>query len=793
MIERRRPILSAIANRKMFMGGGLATAMPQPTYMDLMPQQMGLPREAQGIMASSQPLVDAIAGDANNPYGGDTLSMAQGGSVVDTRPAYVFQEGGGIRLGETSQFLPPSKVVAETVIKSAGAPTSLERVGTSREEQAAFMRSDPSYLEGVRTTADRLRESKNYDEDFKAFLTNKNFSDEMKRDVTELLSTTLTKQQIAAKTGSNLVQRIQSGDGYAEAERDADMQITENVYGSGPELVQRIQSGDGYAEAERDANMQITENVYGSGGEQGDSPTKSSVLITKWLKDNPDKSSEEAPLETVDTTVDNLFSDAIEALENKKFDVEKFKGEIDALLPTVEEDPEMEGALITMLGAAIMSGTDPNWVVNLGKGIERAMPAFINYRTKQKEKINARDMSIAKMAIKTKLAREAETRTAIRGLETQKRGLKIDLFKASEADKRALAKEGRTMGNYMVTKTTSLPGTTFDPKAKEDSVVTIPFNTKMNLSRDDAQRLQNMGIPLFETGKVSISYDDIIKSATPIDPNSFANMDPEDWNRLATQKQKTFFAFGTAEGLKLDYFLPQPFGIKKGINSPWMLDNQWAALYTAYDRYRGKFESLGDKITTLQTLAKSGKLTGLGGLKGRIGDTMRALRALPFASDLADSLLGGEQLSAGAKFDVNSRLVLAEIAPFILGESGKTISDADRVRVAQVLGYQASLDENGFMKIEGWDKQLLKNPANVQYALQTVAGVINKYIALGDSQMASALIEFGRVSPEQSAKILDGMGRNQAQDTRARVSERVGVDITKEKTAPIIHLDLTKI
>ena len=79
MIERRRPILSAIANRKMFMGGGMATSMPQPTYMDLMPQQMGIPREAQGIMASSQPLVDAIAADANNPAGGDTLSMAQGG------------------------------------------------------------------------------------------------------------------------------------------------------------------------------------------------------------------------------------------------------------------------------------------------------------------------------------------------------------------------------------------------------------------------------------------------------------------------------------------------------------------------------------------------------------------------------------------------------------------------------------------------------------------------------------------------------------------------------------------
>ena len=63
------------------MGGGMVAPMPQPTYMDLMPQQMGIPREAQGIMASSQPLVDAIAGDANNPAGGDTLSMAQGGAV----------------------------------------------------------------------------------------------------------------------------------------------------------------------------------------------------------------------------------------------------------------------------------------------------------------------------------------------------------------------------------------------------------------------------------------------------------------------------------------------------------------------------------------------------------------------------------------------------------------------------------------------------------------------------------------------------------------------------------------
>ena len=86
----------------MFMGGGMVAPMPQPTYMDLMPQQMGIPREAQGIMASSQPLVDAIAGDANNPAGGDTLSMAQGGAVG-------FAPG-GIALGQAPASFEKGKI-----------------------------------------------------------------------------------------------------------------------------------------------------------------------------------------------------------------------------------------------------------------------------------------------------------------------------------------------------------------------------------------------------------------------------------------------------------------------------------------------------------------------------------------------------------------------------------------------------------------------------------------------------------------------------------------------------------
>ena len=140
MIQRRRPIESAIAERKMFNMGGMAASMPQPTYMDLMqqgimgmPQQpMGMPQQPQGIMASSQPLVDAIAADAVNPQGGGTLSeddgtlsMAQGGLAsqqdgistitprVD-RETVRFSPGVAVYDAANPTFMPISRIMSET-------------------------------------------------------------------------------------------------------------------------------------------------------------------------------------------------------------------------------------------------------------------------------------------------------------------------------------------------------------------------------------------------------------------------------------------------------------------------------------------------------------------------------------------------------------------------------------------------------------------------------------------------------------------------------------------------------
>jgi len=530
-----------------------------------------------------------------------------------------------------------------------------------------------------------------------------------------------------------------------------------------------------------DLPTSITEAINSSTASQAKDST---FNLSDWVKQNPDKSTETAPGDVVNNSIDSIFSDAFKSLEGKEFDVNKFKGEIEDLLPETKEDPQMEGLLVAMLGASIAGGTSENPFVNISNALTKSMPAIINFKTKQKDKKNARDMTVAKLAIQTKISRENENRSAIRAVEAQKRGLSIDIFKANEAARIAKDKEDRVTGNYMVVKNTTLPGNVFDPNASKDSEVTIPFNTKMNVTKGEAQRLQGMGIPLFEVGKPTFTAKDLFDSTTPT--SSFKNLSPQDINRIATQKTAEHFKFGTDDGIKIDYFQPTPFGLTKDVQEAFMSNKQWAAVYLKYQSYRSKFEQIGDRLNVLYDTAKDNKLTGFDGLKQRIGDSARGLGAIPFAEQLGDYLLDNAKLSEGGIFDVNARLVLAEITPFILGESGKTISDADRVLVARSLGYEASLVDN-VMSIEGLNKSLLTNPEQVKTALREVTGVINKYIAKGDNEMQTLMIKYNRVTDEETRNILETVAG--PQDKIANIKKQAQKNMGK---GPFVDLDLTK-
>ena len=74
---------------------------------------------------------------------------------------------------------------------------------------------------------------------------------------------------------------------------------------------------------------------------------------------------------------------------------------------------------------------------------------------------------------------------------------------------------------------------------------------------------------------------------------------------MVTGEKVKFFAFGTDKGLELDYFRPEGFGIKNKITNSFMTENEWASLYFSYDRYRSKFENVGNKLVKLNEIAKA--------------------------------------------------------------------------------------------------------------------------------------------------------------------------------------------
>jgi hypothetical protein len=83
-----RPLRSVLANRKLFQGGGMV-GMGNPMAMANM--------QPAGILASSPNLINSVVGDAVNPQGGPTLSMADGGIAK-------FREGGANDLRRQVQY-----------------------------------------------------------------------------------------------------------------------------------------------------------------------------------------------------------------------------------------------------------------------------------------------------------------------------------------------------------------------------------------------------------------------------------------------------------------------------------------------------------------------------------------------------------------------------------------------------------------------------------------------------------------------------------------------------------------
>ena len=473
--------------------------------------------------------------------------------------------------------------------------------------------------------------------------------------------------------------------------------------------------------------------------------------LTKYLAGG---GQEDAPAAVVNKAADDIFATALNAAKGKTFDAEALKTEIDALLPKTKDDPEMEGLLIAMMGAAIMGGESSNAWTNIGKGVEKALPALINFKGKQAEAERARDMAVAKLAIGTKLSRETENIANIRGIEREQRAATNAERVAARAEAAAIRKENRKTKMYTVLKPATISLNEIDPEAAEGEMFTIPALFSIPLNEASAKRLSGLGVSI--SSDVKIDYDDIVEANTKV--SGISGMTSKQINDLTKNEKMTVFKFGTAPGAQIYFRTPKEYGVQTRLATEDMMQpGMWKKLYSAYRTYQdpllvlyGRFDTLKQYVNPDGSLSEDGKskVTGYNVIKERIGDKLTGM-GFGWSKNLGKALLGGKDQSTMSKFEAEARIVLAQIAPLYLGESGRTISDADRIRVALALGFKVDQDlagqTNPILKITGFDDTFFTNPNAIENALNKTQSIVRKYIDQGNNEMAGYLNQFSRL------------------------------------------------
>ena len=419
--------------------------------------------------------------------------------------------------------------------------------------------------------------------------------------------------------------------------------------------------------------------------------------------------------------------------------MEELKRDIEAALPTIEEDESMAGLHTILLGAAIAGGTSSNPWTNIANGVTQQLPNIIAYKGKMAEAKRERQMAVAKLAINQKLGLEAEGRAEIRDMRKFAR----DELSTMSKEKRAEALAMRTPEDYMYVQDTMVPAKIFDENAEKGQMLLIPQHTVIPLTPTEMKRAVDSGLTKNLVLHKNVDPEDLVPPSTA--------MDPADINRkFHTPVKMTIFSdFYAGDGFEYLISSPTRFGIESGHTKYSVLPGDIKGINNAFRTVSGKLGTINEKLNNLSAYAETGKLVGVSAWKDALGDKARTFEGqIPGAKALADALLGGEDISAMSKFEAEGRLVLAEITPMLLGESGRTISDADRIRVARALGYTIDTDPNtGTQSIGTFVGGTLRTTAGIQHALNTVKSAIQKSYTLMQNEYRDKMSQIEYIIP----------------------------------------------
>jgi len=727
-----RPLRSVLANRKMFQGGGIVANGGGARPMANM--------QPNGILASSPNLINSVVGDAVNPQGGNTLSMADGGIAR-------FREGGVNDLRRRVQYalsIKPDEIY-ET---QGGNYTPDEEVLTLLE---GLNPNNPIYADVANAAEQRGLSIPNIQmaegpsaisSDQPAQPTERpKFLSELLLEEEQVPMPTPESAQIAPAdapatfpteegvgiippseiTGEDVLafgSYIGLDGTHVFPQKAADVPTGKMIYDFDTDQFKEVSwSGDKDVETEGVAG-------YGPRGGSSDDMTKVGKAINRAFdatadaKDVADQEPgiEYAPRGGSETAMEKVAKDfaaaeaitpraprkksAIEAKHQDPddFDIDAASAEFLSRMPAYEGDTS--GMNLIVLGAAIMEGESEHWAVNVGKGLTKAMPLFI----KDKKDREAFDRSVQMAATKYGLSKRDTIETERRALERTKNNFYLDndiVFKDDEGNVVEKFTQGYTrLNDRQIAAIQAQEGITLMP-------MDVVLHQMKGASAREIARVQGIEpVELFRDTPDTIKF----------------NLGREEFN--------------------LDVYYPKPNAkIRYPQLMPMLLNEQ--TLISGYNDGAEILETYGTLAGSARDiLDKQGSVSGAGGWIGKITDFLSALdivgddgsasfkgfnvkpssdakttnnlltgEAQAWASDpdnaarlkaagfTVDSFgfdkpLEGTKhiaLTGAGVSDVNSyntvlRFLSIKMAPLLLGESGKTISDGDRRLIASALG-----------------------------------------------------------------------------------------------------------
>ena len=384
------------------------------------------------------------------------------------------------------------------------------------------------------------------------------------------------------------------------------------------------------------------------------------------------------------------------------YSVDEAIDEFTRLMPEYKGSQQTAGMRLLMLAAAIGAETSEHGWVNISKGVLKGLPAII----KGQEDAEKYSRSVKMAATKYALTKRDK-------LETERR------------------LEERTRNTYFLDK----PLTITNPDGTETT-----YNEGWNRFSDSVVNQINTILP---------------KALVPLD--AWKSGQAKHAALIKAQgtgfeKTKEVPAYLNPEfTVKLQVQFPTPAararGAKPVLHNPGALTNSY-------------YEAVGTN-DSLMALANSSaelvgrpdqKVTGFGQIAGRLYDIQEAyfpgsanlLKTAAFTdregTDKFYSKTKAEYLKASDtnRYNTQLRFLAIQMAPLLLGESGKTISDGDRRLIAEALGL-AKKEDGGFE----WVRSSAINRGELLHKIHLIQSTLRKSRVNVDRNFSTIVRDFG--------------------------------------------------